>query len=123
MVSADNGHALHPNHPQKSDVTNKPYLNKGIVLKFNGNAHYTTDGFSQAFVTDLCKKAEVPMQTFANRSDIAGGSTLGNIMMSHISMPAADIGLGQLAMHSAVETAGVKDIEALITCTKMFFMS
>ena len=123
LVSADNAHALHPNHPEKSDVTNKPYLNGGIVLKFNGNAHYTTDGYSQAFVTDLCKKAGVPMQTFANRSDIQGGSTLGNIMMSHISMPAADIGLGQLAMHSAVETAGVKDIEALITCTKMFFMS
>ena len=123
LLSADNAHALHPNHPEKSDVTNKPYLNGGIVLKFNGNAHYTTDGYSQAFVTDLCKKAGVPMQTFANRSDIQGGSTLGNIMMSHISMPAADIGLGQLAMHSAVETAGVKDIEALITCTKMFFMS
>lgn len=123
LLSADNAHALHPNHPEKSDVTNKPYINGGIVLKFNGNAHYTTDGYSQAFVTDLCKLANVPMQTFANRSDIQGGSTLGNIMMSHLSIPAADIGLGQLAMHSAVETAGVKDIEDLITLMKMFFMS
>ena len=123
LLSADNAHALHPNHPEKSDVTNKPYLNGGIVLKFNGNAHYTTDGFSQAFVTDLCKKAKVPMQTFANRSDIQGGSTLGNIMMSHISIPSADIGLGQLAMHSAVETAGVKDIGYMITAAKVFYMS
>ena len=91
------------------------------MLKFNGNAHYTTDGFSQAFVTDLCKKADVPMQTFANRSDIPGGSTLGNIMMSHMSIPAADIGLGQLAMHSAVETAGVKDMEYMMAAAKKFF--
>lgn len=122
LLSADNAHALHPNHPEKSDATNKPYLNQGIVLKFNGNAHYTTDGFSQAFVTDLCKKAEVPMQTFANRSDIVGGSTLGNIMMSHMSIPAADIGLGQLAMHSAVETAGVKDLEYMVRLAKAFYM-
>ena len=91
------------------------------MLKFNGNAHYTTDGYSQAFVTDLCKNAGVPMQTFANRSDIQGGSTLGNIMMSHVSIPSADIGLGQLAMHSAVETAGVKDIEHLIKLSRHFF--
>lgn len=123
LLSADNAHALHPNHPEKSDVTNKPYLNGGIVLKFNGNAHYTTDGFSQAFVTDLCKKADVPMQTFANRSDIQGGSTLGNIMMSHMSIPAADIGLGQLAMHSAVETAGIKDIGYMMAAAKLFYMS
>ena len=122
LLSADNAHALHPNHPEKSDATNKPYLNGGVVLKFNGNAHYTTDGYSQAFVTDLCKKAEVPMQTFANRSDIAGGSTLGNIMMSHMSIPAADIGLGQLAMHSAVEMAGVKDLEHMIRLAKTFYM-
>ncbi len=122
LLSADNAHALHPNHPEKSDATNKPYLNQGIVLKFNGNAHYTTDGFSQAFVTDLCKKADVPMQTYANRSDIAGGSTLGNIMMSHMSISAADIGLGQLAMHSAVETAGVKDLEYMIRLAKTFYM-
>lgn len=121
LLSADNAHALHPNHPEKSDLTNRPYLNGGIVLKFNGNAHYTTDGYSQAFVTDLCKNAGVPMQTFANRSDIQGGSTLGNIMMSHVSIPSADIGLGQLAMHSAVETAGVKDIEHLIKLSRHFF--
>ncbi len=123
LLSADNAHALHPNHPEKSDITNKPYINGGVVLKFNGNAHYTTDGFSQAFVTDLCKKADVPLQTFANRSDIVGGSTLGNILMSHLSIPSADIGLGQLAMHSAVETAGAKDIEYLIELSKVFYLN
>ena len=121
LLSADNAHALHPNHPEKSDVTNRPYLNGGIVLKFNGNAHYTTDGYSQAFVTDLCRLCEIPMQTFANRSDLPGGSTLGNIMMTHVSIPSADIGLPQLAMHSAVETAGVKDMDDMVLLSKQFY--
>ncbi len=122
LLSADNAHALHPNHPEKSDVTNRPYLNGGIVLKFNGNAHYTTDGYSQAFVTDLCRQCGIAMQTFANRSDLPGGSTLGNIMMAHVSIPSADIGLPQLAMHSAVETAGVKDMDDMVLLSKRFFM-
>lgn len=121
LISADNAHALHPNHPQKSDVTNKPYLNKGIVLKFNGNAQYTTDGFSQAYIQDVCNQTGIVMQTFANRSDVAGGSTLGNIVMSHVSVPSADIGLPQLAMHSAMETAGVKDTQDLVALTERFY--
>lgn len=121
LISADNAHALHPNHPEKSDVTNRPYVNGGIVLKFNGNAHYTTDGYSQAFITDLCRQCGIKMQTFANRSDLPGGSTLGNIMMAHISIPSADIGLPQLAMHSAVEAAGTKDIEDMITLAERFY--
>jgi len=121
LLSADNAHALHPNHPEKSDVTNRPYLNGGVVLKFNGNAHYTTDGYSQAFVSDLCRQCKIPMQTFANRSDLPGGSTLGNIMMSHVSIPSADIGLPQLAMHSAVETAGTKDMEDLTILAERFY--
>ena len=121
LISADNAHALHPNHPEKSDLTNKPYLNKGIVLKFNGNAHYTTDGYSQAFIKDLCNQCGIEMQTFANRSDIPGGSTLGNILMSHVSIPAADIGLPQLSMHSAMETAGTKDVVDLIVLSKFYF--
>lgn len=122
LISADNAHALHPNHPEKSDVTNRPYLNGGIVLKFNGNAHYTTDGYSQAFVTDLCRQCDILMQTFANRSDLPGGSTLGNIMMAHMSIPSADIGLPQLAMHSAVETAGTQDMEDMITLARHFYL-
>ncbi len=121
LIAADNAHALHPNHPEKSDVTNRPYLNGGIVLKFNGNAHYTTDGYSQAFVTDLCRQCGIEMQTFANRSDLPGGSTLGNIMMAHVSIPSADIGLPQLAMHSAVETAGVKDMDDMVTLAQYFY--
>ncbi len=121
LISADNAHALHPNHPEKSDVTNRPYLNKGIVLKFNGNAQYTTDGFSQAYMQDLCNQCGVPLQTFANRSDVPGGSTLGNIVMSHVSVPSADIGLPQLAMHSAMETAGAHDVEDLIAVSKRFY--
>lgn len=121
LISADNAHGLHPNHPEKSDVTNKPYLNCGIVLKFNGNAQYTTDGFSQAYIQDLCNQCEIPIQTFANRSDVPGGSTLGNIAMSHVSIASADIGLPQLAMHSAMETAGARDVENLITIAKYFY--
>lgn len=121
LISADNAHALHPNHPEKSDVTNKPYLNRGIVLKFNGNAHYTTDGFSQAYMQDLCNRCEIELQTFANRSDMPGGSTLGNIAMSHVSIASADIGLPQLAMHSAMETAGAKDCDDLILLSKTFY--
>lgn len=121
LISADNAHALHPNHPEKSDVTNKPYLNKGIVLKFNGNAQYTTDGFSQAYMQDICNQCNLPLQTFANRSDVPGGSTLGNIVMSHLQVPSADIGLPQLAMHSAMETAGADDASDLAALAKYFY--
>lgn len=121
LLSADNAHALHPNHPEKSDPTNKPYLNKGIVLKFSGNAQYTTDGYSQAYVQDLCDSAHINLQTFANRSDVPGGSTLGNIAMSHVSVMSADIGLPQLAMHSAMETAGTKDFEKLVQLSEIFY--
>lgn len=120
LLSADNAHALHPNHPEKSDVTNKPYLNKGIVLKYNGDARYTTDAYSAAVVRELCKEAGIPLQTFANRSDIAGGSTLGNLLISQVSVPAADVGLAQLAMHSAMETAGAHDMEDMINMMTLF---
>ncbi len=90
-------------------------------MKFHGSQKYSTDAYSAAFVKKLCKECEVPVQTYANRSDIAGGSTLGNLAMAQVSMPAADIGLPQLAMHSAYETAGAKDIVYLITLTNKFF--
>ena len=109
MVSADNGHALHPNHPELADPTNAPVVNGGIVLKFNANQRYTTDGITAALFRKVCKKADVPVQTYCNRADIPGGSTLGNISLAHVSVPTVDIGLPQLAMHSCYETAGVKD--------------
>lgn len=121
LISADNGHALHPNHPEKSDGSNHPLLNGGIVIKYHGNQQYTTDAYTGAVVKDICKQNEIPYQIFHNRSDVMGGSTLGNISISHCSIPSADIGLPQLAMHSAFETAGAKDLEALITFTKNFY--
>lgn len=110
MVSADNAHAVHPNHPEKADPTNRPKMNGGIVIKFHGGQKYTTDGYSSAYMAKLCREAGVEYQTYYNRSDIAGGSTLGNISTAHVSVPSVDIGFAQLAMHSAVETAGREDI-------------
>lgn len=121
MLSADNAHAVHPNHPDKSDPSSRPYLNEGIVLKFNANQKYCTDGVSAAMFRDICSRAGVPVQTFANRSDMAGGSTLGNISNTQAALNTADIGLPQLAMHSPYETAGVKDTEYLILAAETFF--
>lgn len=122
LISADNAHAVHPNHPEKADPTNRPYLNGGIVIKYHGSQKYTTDAQSAAKIKSICRRAGVPYQTYANRSDIAGGSTLGNISAAHVSISAADIGLPQLAMHSAVETAGSKDTWYAIQALKEFWM-
>ena len=113
MISADNAHAVHPNHPEFADPNNAPVLNGGLVLKFNANQRYTTDGASAALFRKICGKADVPVQTYCNRADLAGGSTLGNISVTHVSVLSADIGLPQLAMHSCYETAGVKDVAYL----------
>ena len=109
MISADNAHAVHPNHPEFADAGNAPVVNGGVVLKFNANLRYSTDGVSAAIFRKVCQKADVKVQTYCNRADIPGGSTLGNISLSHVSVPTADIGLAQLAMHSCYETAGVQD--------------
>ena len=121
MVSADNAHALHPNYPEKNDPTNKVFMNEGIVIKFNANQKYMTDGLAFGIFTEMCKKAKVPYQTFVNRSDVAGGSTLGNISNAHVSINGVDIGLAQLAMHSCYETAGVKDTEYLLKIATKFY--
>lgn len=121
LISADNAHAVHPAHPEVSDPLNRVYMNEGIVIKFNGNQKYTTDGISEALFRLMCERAGVACQTYTNRSDMAGGSTLGNISNGHISVNAADIGLAQLAMHSCYETAGVKDTEDLIHVMKEFY--
>lgn len=121
MISADNAHAVHPNHPEKADPTNRPYLNGGIVIKYHGSQKYTTDAVSAAYMKNLCRQAEVPYQTYANRSDILGGSTLGNISTAHVSVACVDIGLPQLAMHSAVETAGLKDTAYAVKALRVFF--
>ena len=121
MVSADNAHAVHPNHPDKSDPTNRPYLNGGIVIKYNASQRYVTDGVSGAIFRAICKKAGVPYQTFTNRSDMPGGSTLGHIAQEHVSLNAVDIGLPQLAMHSACETAGARDTAYLIEAARVLY--
>lgn len=121
MVSADNAHAVHPNHPDKSDPTNRPYMNGGIVIKYNASQKYVTDGVSGAIFRTICKKAGVPYQTFTNRSDLPGGSTLGNIAQAQVSLNSVDIGLPQLAMHSACETAGARDTAYLVEAARVLF--
>ena len=114
MASADNAHALHPNHPEKYDAQNRTVMNGGVVIKHNANQKYTTDAVSCAIFSEICRQAGVPVQHFANRSDVLGGSTLGNIANTHISMNTVDIGLAQLAMHSSYETAGCDDVDYMI---------
>ncbi len=123
MLSCDNGHAVHPNHPEKTDDKNCAYMNEGVVIKSHAGQKYTSDAVSVAIFKDVCKKAGVPVQYFSNRSDAAGGSTLGNIAMSQVSMNSVDIGLAQLSMHSPFETAGVKDSLYMAKATEEFFNS
>ncbi len=123
MLSCDNAHAVHPNHPEKTDARNCTYMNEGIVVKSHAGQKYTSDGVSVALFRGICQRAGVPLQFFANRSDEAGGSTLGNIAMAHVSMHTVDLGLAQLAMHSAYETAGVRDLDYLIRACAAFYRS
>lgn len=121
MVSADNAHAVHPAMAGKADPTNRPYLNKGIVLKFNGNQRYATDAASAAYFRKICLDNDIKVQNYANQSDIPGGSTLGNISTAHVSIRTVDIGLPQLSMHSACETMGSKDLEQMVKLATSFF--
>ena len=121
LVSADNAHGVHPNFASKADPVNRPRLNGGIVIKFNAAQKYTSDSVSAALFELICKSADVPYQFFTNRSDIAGGSTLGNISTSHVSIPSVDIGLAQWAMHSPMESAGALDAEYMKKALVSFF--
>ena len=121
MVSADNAHALHPNHPELADAANAPIMGGGVVIKFNASLRYCTDGVSAAIFRKVCAKADVPVQTYCNRADIPGGSTLGNISLHHVSVPTVDIGLPQLAMHSSYETGAVADAEYLVEAMKAYY--
>ncbi len=121
LVSCDNAHALHPNHPECADGENHPVLGGGIVVKEAANQKYCTDAFSRAAFLGLCADAGVPVQTFANRSDMAGGSTLGNLLNTKVGMHSVDVGLPQLAMHSSFETCAVRDIAQSIAALKAFF--
>ena len=121
MLSADNAHATHPNFPQKSDPCAPVRLGGGVVLKYNASQKYTTNAVSGAVFRAVCQKAGVPVQVFTNRADEAGGSTLGNLQSHTLPIPMADIGLAQLAMHSAVETASVADAEAMTKAVAAFY--
>ncbi len=121
LVSSDNAHAVHPNL-NFTDSNNKVYMNKGIVIKFNASQSYTTDAYSSGVVQNICLKNNIPYQFFTNKSDIRGGSTLGNISNTHVSLKSCDIGLGQLAMHSSFETAGAEDILYLYNFIKNFYL-
>ena len=123
MISADNAHATHPNYVEKQDITNHPQIGKGPVVKINANCKYMTDGHSSAVFIELCRKAGVPYQYFVNHSDIAGGSTLGNILTSQIDIDGVDMGNALWAMHSAMETASIADQDYTIKAFTEFFNS
>lgn len=123
LISADNAHAVHPSHLDKADPVNRPYMNRGIVLKYSANQKYTTDAVSGAVFKSFCEKAKVPFQCFTNRSDMLGGSTLGNISNSQVALNTVDIGLAQLSMHSPFETAGILDSYYLVEVAKLFYSS
>ncbi len=121
LISADNAHALHPNYISNYDIDNAPILNKGFAIKFNASQHYTTDAITSAIVKKICKNNNIPYQDYANKSNIRGGSTLGNLLLSSVSINMADIGLPQLAMHSANELVGVNDIISYYDFMKHFY--
>lgn len=121
MLSADNGHATHPNYAAKSDPAAPVGLGGGVVLKYNASQKYTTNALSGGIFRAICEKAGVPVQTFTNRADEPGGSTLGNLQSHSLPIPMADIGLAQLAMHSAVETAAVADAESMVKAVAAFY--
>lgn len=121
MISADNAHSVHPNHPEYADPVNRPVINGGIVIKYSAAQKYATNAFSAAYFKKLCKDHDIPTQTFTNHSDNPGGSTLGNISNTVIAIPTVDIGLPQLAMHSSYETAGVKDTAYLVDAVTKFY--
>lgn len=121
MVSCDNAHSIHPNHPEYSDKNHTVHMNGGVVIKYNANQKYTSDAVSVALFKSVCDEAGVPTQYYANRADMAGGSTLGNIANTQVSLNTVDIGLAQLAMHSSFETAGKKDTEYMVKALTAFY--
>ena len=121
MLSCDNAHAIHPNHPEYADKNHRVRMNGGVVVKYNANRNYATDAWSAALFRVICTRAGVPVQLYANRADMPGGSTLGNIANTQVSLPTVDIGAAQLAMHSAYETAGAADTAYLYRAIKQAF--
>ena len=121
LVSADNAHAVHPNHPEYADRIDRPVLNGGVVIKQNAAKRYTTDCFSSAVFETICRKAGVPVQQYSNRADLAGGSTLGNTLTAQLDIEGVDVGNPVLAMHSVRETGSTDDHVNMIKVMKHFF--
>ncbi len=123
MVSADNAHAVHPNHPEFADKNNAPVLGGGVVVKYNANQRYATDALSDGLLRRIADKAKVKLQSYYNRADLPGGSTLGSISDTRVSVATVDIGLPQLAMHSANETMAISDFLGMQKLFSEFFAS
>ena len=123
MISADNAHAVHPNQGSYADPTHKPYINQGIVIKYNANQKYTSDAVSASIFKGVVTKLGLNYQSFANRSDLMGGSTLGNISNTQVALNTVDVGLPQLAMHSCYELAGTKDTNEFVSICKEFYQT
>lgn len=121
MLSCDNAHALHPNHAELYDKDNAPKLNEGVVIKYNASQSYVTDSLSAALLKKVLNDKKIPYQVFANKTGNRGGSTLGNIANSHVSIMSVDIGLAQWAMHSPVETAGTSDVKYMHDLINAFY--
>lgn len=123
MISADNAHAIHPNHPEVADKSNAPVLGGGVVVKYNANQRYATDALSDGLLRRIAEGAGVKLQSYFNRADLPGGSTLGSISDTRVSVPTVDIGLPQLAMHSANESMAAKDFVDMKKLFSKFFGS
>lgn len=123
IVSADNAHALHPNYPEMSDKSNAPTLGGGVVIKYNANKKYATDSISDAVFREICARAGVRVQSYFNRADLPGGSTLGSIADTKVSVPTVDIGIPQLAMHSSNECVALSDVYEMTNALKAYFSS
>ncbi len=123
LISLDNAHAMHPNHPEKCDPTNQVVMGGGVVIKSHANKAYTTDALSSATVKTVFKRAGVKFQTFFNRSDMRSGGTLGAISLGHVGVLSADLGLAQLAMHSACECIAQSDYEELLNGLTAYYSS
>ena len=121
MLSCDNAHALHPNYPELYDTNNAPKLNKGLVMKYNASQSYCTDAVGAAVLKQILEKKKIPYQSYANKSGIRGGGTLGNISNAQVSLLSVDIGLAQWAMHSAIETAGAEDVQTMYEAISAFY--
>ncbi|PRR78187.1 putative M18 family aminopeptidase 2 [Clostridium liquoris] len=121
MISSDLAHAVHPNSSEKADPVNRPMINKGPVIKVSARQSYTSDSFSSAIYEQICKKANVPVQRFVNRSDERGGSTIGPISSTHVNIPSVDIGTAILGMHSIRELGGVEDHFYITESFKEFY--